>query len=99
MQLRKKTVLMASIKKRRVSSAFYRLGLLYLFLNFPNIKHIALLYNRSIDYLAGMKMNHGKCVLHSLFKYIVLHSLFKYIDDSIFYPAPVPRQVHKNGPF
>ena len=30
--------LMASIKKRRVPSAFYRLGLLYLFLNFPNIK-------------------------------------------------------------
>ena len=59
---------MASIKKRRIPSAFYRLGLLYLFLNFPNIKHIAYLYNRSIVYLAGMKMNHGKNVLHSLLK-------------------------------
>uniref|UniRef100_A0A673ZFN6 Metastasis associated 1 n=1 Tax=Salmo trutta TaxID=8032 RepID=A0A673ZFN6_SALTR len=39
---------------------FYRLGLLYLFLNFPNIKHIAFLYNRSIAYLAGMKINHGE---------------------------------------
>ena len=37
---------MASIKKRRIPSAFCRLGLLYLFLNFPNIKHIASLYNR-----------------------------------------------------
>jgi hypothetical protein len=34
--------------KKRIPSAFYRLGLLYLFLNFPNIKHIAYLYNRSI---------------------------------------------------
>jgi hypothetical protein len=27
-------------KKRRIPSAFYRLGLLYLFINLPNIKHI-----------------------------------------------------------
>ena len=47
---------MASIKKKRIPSAFYRLGQLYLFLNFPNIKHIASLYNRSIAYLAGMKI-------------------------------------------
>ena len=46
---------MASIKKTRIPSAFYKLGLLYLFLNFPNIKHIASLYNRSIAYLAGIK--------------------------------------------
>ena len=31
-----------------------------IFINFPNIKHIASLYNRSIAYLAGMKMNHGE---------------------------------------
>ena len=86
----RKQSLMASIKKRRIPSAFYRLGLLYLFLNFLNIKHIASLYNRSIVYLAGMKINN---------RLSALHSLFKYIDDSIFYPAPVPRQVHKNGPF
>jgi hypothetical protein len=49
---------MASIKKRRILSAFYRLGLLSLFLNFPDVKHIASLYNRSIAYLAGMKINH-----------------------------------------
>ena len=47
---------MASIKKRRIPTAFYRLALLYLFLNFPNIKHIAYLYNRSIAYLAGMEI-------------------------------------------
>ena len=45
---------MASTKKRRFQSYFYRLGLLYLFLNFPNIKQIAYIYNRSITYLAGM---------------------------------------------
>ena len=44
------------IKKRRIPSAFYRLGLLYLFLNFPNIKHIASLYNRSTAYLAGINV-------------------------------------------
>ena len=71
---------MASTRKRRIPSAFYRLGLLYLFLNFPNIKHIASLYNRSIAYLAGMKMNHGKSVLHSL---------FKCTDDMYFSLAPV----------
>ena len=48
---------MASIKKRRIPSAFYRLGLVYLFLNFPNIKHVASLYSRRIAYLAGMKIN------------------------------------------
>jgi hypothetical protein len=49
----------ASIKKRRIPSA---LGLLYLFLNFPNIKHIAYIYTRSRAYLAGMKTNHEeKC--------------------------------------
>ena len=58
---------MASIKKRRIPSTFYGLGLLYLFLNFPNSKHIAYLYNRSVDYLAAMKMNHVKSILHSLF--------------------------------
>ena len=52
--------MMAANKKRRIPSAFYRLGLIYLFLNFPIIKHIAYIYNRSIDYLAGMKMNHGE---------------------------------------
>ena len=51
---------MASIKKRRIPSAFYRLGLLYLFLNFPNIKRIAYIYNRRTAYLAGMKINSGK---------------------------------------
>ena len=61
---------MASTKKRRLPSAFYRLGLLFLFLNFPNIKHIAYLYNRNTGYLAGMKINHGKSILHSLFKCI-----------------------------
>jgi hypothetical protein len=69
MHLSEKTV-MASIKNRRIPSAFYRLGLLYLFLNFSYIKHIAYLYNMSIAYLDGMKMNHGKNVLHSLFKWI-----------------------------
>ena len=49
---------MASTKKRRIPAAFYRLGLLYLFLNFPNIN--VYIYNRSIAYLAGMKINHGK---------------------------------------
>ena len=58
---------MASIKKRRIPSDFYRLGLLYLFLNFTNIKHIASLYNRSIAHLAGMKINYGESVLHSLY--------------------------------
>ena len=58
--------MMASIKKRRISSAFYRLGREYIFLNFHNIKHIAYLYNRSIAHQAGMKINHGKSVLHSL---------------------------------
>jgi hypothetical protein len=43
-----------------MASAFCRLGLLYLFLNFPNIKHMAYLHNRIIAYLAGMKMDHGK---------------------------------------
>jgi hypothetical protein len=52
--------LMAANKKRSIPSAFYRLGLLYLCLNFPNIKHIAYIYNRSIAYLTGMKMNHGE---------------------------------------
>ena len=53
---------MASIKQRRFPSAFYRLGLLYFFLNIPNIKHIASLYNMSIAYQAGMKMDHRKSV-------------------------------------
>ena len=61
---------MASNKKRRIPSAIYRLCLLYLFLNFANIKHIASLYNESIAYLATMKMNHGKSILQSLFKCI-----------------------------
>jgi hypothetical protein len=53
---------MASTKKRRIPSALYRLGLIYLFLNFPNIKHIAYIYNWSIAYLAGMRINHvEKC--------------------------------------
>ena len=65
---RENRVLMASIK-RGSPSALYRLGLLYLFLNFPNIKHIASLYNRSIAYLASMAMNQGKSILHSLFMY------------------------------
>ena len=51
----KNRVWMASNKKRRIPSAFYRLGLLYLFLNFINIKHIALLYNWSS--LPGWQMN------------------------------------------
>ena len=54
------------------------LGLLYLVHNFPNIKHIASLYNRSIAYLAGMKMIHRKSILHSL---------FKCIDDMYFFPC------------
>ena len=72
---------MASIKKRRIPS-FYRLGLLCLFLNSPNIKHVAYIYNRSIAYLAGMKEknNTGKCILHSL---------FKCIDDMYFFPLPL----------
>jgi hypothetical protein len=78
---------MASIKKRRIPSAFYKLGLLHLLINIPNIKHIASLYNRSIASLA--EMNHGKSILHSLFKCI----------DGIFSAAPVSRQVHDNGPF
>ena len=82
---------MASNKKRRIPSAFYRLGLLFLLLNCPNIKHIACIYNSSITYLAGMKINQGKSVLHSL---------FKYIHDIDFFPAaPVFIQVHDNGPF
>ena len=73
---------MASIKKRRIPSAFYRLGLLYLFLNFPNLKHIAYLYNRSIAYLDGVKMKQGRRGLHSLFKctddmYLFLLPLFR----------------------
>ena len=75
--------------KRKIPSAFYRLGLLYLFLNFPNIKHIAYLYNRSIAYLAGMKISHGKNRLHSL---------FKYIEDMCCFFASVLRQVYNNGP-
>uniref|UniRef100_A0A674AWQ7 Uncharacterized protein n=1 Tax=Salmo trutta TaxID=8032 RepID=A0A674AWQ7_SALTR len=43
---------MASITKRTIPSAFYRLGLVYLFLNFPNIWHITYLYHTSIAYLA-----------------------------------------------
>ena len=81
MRAHEKTV-MASVKKRRSPSAFYMLGLQYLFLNFPNIKHIGYLYNRNIAYLAGMKMNHGKS--------IDLHVFFP--------PAPVSRQVQDNGP-
>ena len=45
---------MAANKNMRILSAFYRLGLLYLFLNFPNIKHIAYIYTTSITYLVGM---------------------------------------------
>ena len=48
---------MAVNKKRRIPWAFYRLGLLYLFLNFPNIKHIAYIYNRSIDWGEGSPSN------------------------------------------
>jgi hypothetical protein len=50
----------ATNKKRRFPSAFYRLRLQYLFLNCPYIKYIAYIYNRSIAYLAGMKINHGE---------------------------------------
>ena len=61
MQLQEKRV-MASNKKRRIPSAFYRLDLLYLLLNFPYIKHIGYIYNMRVAYLAGMKINHGeKC--------------------------------------
>ena len=42
----------------RIPSAFYRQGLVYLFLNFLDIKHIVYIYNMSIDYQAGMKINH-----------------------------------------
>jgi hypothetical protein len=49
---------MSPTKRRWIPSAFYRLGLLYLFINFPNVKHIASLYNRTIAYLAGMNINH-----------------------------------------
>ena len=84
-------VLMACIKKGKDPSALDRLGLMYLFLNFPNIKHITSLYNRSKAYLAGRKMNHGKGVIHAL---------LKCIDDMyIFSPAPVLRLVHDSGPF
>ena len=69
---------MATNKKTRIPSAFYRLGLLYLFLNFPNIKHIAYIYNMRIAYLAGMKMSHVKSSN--------LHSLFKCIDYMYFFP-------------
>ena len=44
---------MATNKKTRIPSAFYRLEQLYLFLNFPNIKHIAYIYNRNIAFLSG----------------------------------------------
>ena len=44
--------MMASTKKRRIPSSFYRLSILYLFLNFPNIKLIAYIYNRSMAYRA-----------------------------------------------
>jgi hypothetical protein len=81
--LREKTV-MASIKKRRIPSSFYRLSLLYLFINVSNIKHIASLYNRNIAYLAGMKINHGKSVLHSLFKCIDDMCFFSSHDNSLF---------------
>jgi hypothetical protein len=81
-ELREKT----SIKKEDPISFLYAGPTL--FINFPNNKHIASLYNRSIAYLAGMKMNHGKSVLHSLFKCI-----------DFFHNAPVPRQLHDNGPF
>ena len=49
-----------AVNKKRIPSAFYRLGLglLYLFLNVPNITQIAYIYNRSICYLADMKINH-----------------------------------------
>jgi hypothetical protein len=62
---------MANIKKRRIPSAFYRLGLLYFYFStFLILTHIAYLYNRSIAYLAGMKMN-----LHSLFKCMYFFTL------------------------
>jgi hypothetical protein len=53
---------MAAYKNTKIPPAFYRLGILYLYLNFPNInfKHIAYIYNRNIAYLAGMKINHGE---------------------------------------
>ena len=54
-------------------------------LNFPNIRHIAYIYNRIIAHLAGMKMNHGKSVLHLL---------FKCIDYAFFSTAPVSIQVY-----
>lgn len=44
-----------------------------LFINFPNIKNI----DRNIAYLAGMKVNHGKSILYSL---------FKCIDGKYFFP-------------
>jgi hypothetical protein len=78
---------MASIKKRRIPSAFYRLGLLYFLLNIPNMKHIASLYNRSIAYLTGMKINCGEKLLPSL---------FKCIDYIYFFPLPLFRD---NDPF
>ena len=74
--------MMASIKKRRIPSAFYRLDLLFLFVNFPNIKHSASLHNRSKAYLAGMKINHRKSVFHSL---------FTCIDNMCFFPLPLFR--------
>jgi hypothetical protein len=70
---------MASIKKRGIQSAFYRLGLLYLFLNFPNIKHIA-----SVLQQDGMTFNHGNSVLHSL---------FKCIDNMYFFPTFVSQLI------
>ena len=75
--------------KKKIPSAFYRLGLQYLFLNFPNIKHRLYSCCKYKQYLAGMKINHS-----------VLHSLYKCIFDIYFFPAaPVSIQVHDNGPF
>ena len=50
-----KNRMMASTKKR-IPSAFYRLGLLYIFLNFPNIKHIAYILQQEYN-LPGWQEN------------------------------------------
>ena len=69
---------------KRGGSHQLSIGLLYLLLKCPNIKHIAYLYSRSLAYLAGMKINHGKSVLHSL---------FKCIDNIYFFPSPKSKQI------
>jgi hypothetical protein len=73
---------MASITKRWNPSAFQRLGLLYLFLNFPNIKHIASLYNLENE----LREKHPPFAIQV------------YMDDKSSFTLPLFLQVSDNGP-